>query len=229
MILGLTLVPLILGSLLASLAIVWFLSAKNDLLFECEKGVLESQKILVEAENTLLKMNSPIRTLVTQKRILQKAQLLARTPVELALIKAKLATLELQLSLFKQKQLLLITTANLRASRQLVATAQGLKQIFYKLQNQWGADLLASSHSPAAQIQLQKVTIDPSASLYEAPEQMSTQQTLTVTAKLSGRSLFPRWLAFLHEGHFQWQESCSSRPQKKETHLWIAQIGRGRL
>jgi hypothetical protein len=228
LIIGISLVPLLVGGMLASLALAWFVSAKNDLLFECENGVLKSQKILVEAENTLLRLNPPIISLVTQKKLLQRALLLAKTPVELSMIKARLLIIESQLALLRKQQTVIHTLADIQASRALQTTALRLKRAFHHLQSLWSAQLFSSSFATTALIRLQKKAIDPSAQIYEARAGFPQQQTLTVFAKLSGPSLFPKWIAFLHSENFSWQESCSSRPALKEN-LWTAEIGKGKF
>ncbi len=228
LIVGISLLPLLIGGMLAALAITWFVSAKNDLLYECENGVLKSQKILVEAENTLLKLNLPIKSLVTQKKLLQRALLLARTPVEISMIEARLLIIETQLGIFRQQQSAIHLLADAQASRLMQTTALRLKQIFHDLQSQWAGRLFSSSFANPALIRLQKIAIDPSAHIYEARADFSQQQTLTVFAKLSGSSLFPKWIAFLQTESFLWQESCSSRPTFKEK-LWIAEIGKGKF
>ncbi len=228
LVVGISLLPLLIGGMLASLAIAWFVSAKNDLLYECELGVLKSQKILVEAENALLKLNQPIQSLVTQKKILQRALLLARTPVEISMIKARLLMIESQLGILRTQQTAVHTLAEVQASRSMQATALHLKQLFHHLQSLWSAQLFPSSFANPALIRLHKISINPSAFVYEARPDFSQQQTLTVFAKLSGPSLFPTWITFLYAKSFSWQESCSSRPAYKEK-LWIAEIGRGKF
>ena len=228
LIVGISLLPLLVGGMLASLALAWFVSAKNDLLFECENGVLKSQKILVQAENSLLQLNLPIKSLVTQKKLLQRALLLAKTPVELSMMKARLLIIESQLAMLRKQQTAVHMNADLQASRSLQATALRLKQTFHHLQSLWTAQLFPSSFANTALIRLQKIAIDPSAHIYEARLGFSQQQTHTVFAKLSGPSLFPKWIAFLHGENFSWQESCSSRPVFKEN-LWTAEIGKGKF
>lgn len=228
LIVGMSLLPLLLGGMLASIAIAWFVSAKNDLLYDCENGVLRSQKILVEAENTLLQLNLPIQSLVTQKKLLQRARLLAKTPVEISMIQARLLIIESQLALLRKQQTAVHSLANIQASHALQSTALHLKQIFLQLQKLWSADLLPSSFASSGLVKLQKLAIDPSADVYEVPPDFAQQQTLTVFAKLSGTSLFPKWMAFLQSKNFSWQESCSSRPVLKEN-LWTAEIGKGKF
>jgi hypothetical protein len=228
LIIGMSLMPLLVGGMFASLALAWFVSAKNDLLFECENGVLKSQKILVEAENTLLRLNTPVTNLVTQKKLLQRALLLAKTPVEISMIKARLLIIESQLTMLRKQQTAIHTLADAQASRSLQITALRLKQAFHRLQSLWSAQLFPSSFATTALIRLQKIAIDPSAQIYEAGANFPQQQTLTVSAKLSGPSLFPTWIAFLHSETFSWQESCSSRPALKEN-LWTAEIGKGKF
>ncbi len=228
LVIGISLLPLLVGAMLASAGLAWFISAKNDLLFQCESGVLQSQKILVEAANTLFQLNSPIKSLVLQKKILQRALILAKTPVEIVAIKTRLLAIEIQLAGFRKQQVVVHRLADIRATRALQQTAFRLKQTFRNLQNLWEANLLPTGYAAAALIQLQKTKIDPSADIYYARSDFAQQQTLTVFGKLSGRSLFPSWIAFLHEENFSWQESCSSRPSLKES-KWIAEIGKGKF
>jgi hypothetical protein len=214
--------------MLASIALAWFVSAKNDLLYDCENGVLKSQKILAEAENTLLKLNPPIKSLVTQKKLLQRALLLAKTPLEISLIQSRLLIVESKLALLRKQQTAIHTLADLQASRLLQTTALRLKQTFHHTQNLWTSHLFPLSFASPALIKLQKIAIDPSAHIYEIPADFAQQQTLTVLTKLSGPSLFPKWIAFLHAESFSWQESCFSRPVLKEK-LWTAEIGKGKF
>lgn len=217
--------PLIVGSLLASMAVLWFIHSKNELLYNCENGLLTSQHILVTQENQLLQLNRPIESLVLKKKILKKALLVARTPVELSLIKAQLLQIELQLKALQQKQMMLIQHANLLAQQQNQKVVWQIKKRLNDFQKQWATHLIALVKITPAVIQLSKKIIDASAVIYTEPPRFQHKQTLQLHWRLSGQSLFPSWLLFLREQNFSWQDSCSTRPFKKKEGLWTAEIG----
>ena len=227
LVVGLTLLPLIVGSLLASFVMCWMIRAKNELLFNCERGLLRIQTQLVEAENQLQSLNSPIEKTVLQKKVLKKSLLAAKTPVEASLIKAQLILIEIKLAAFKKRQQILISTTNLKAQQDIFVVAQKTKSHLTVLQSQWSARLFSSTQNSMPRIQLVPQTIDPSAEIYITPPGFRSQQTLHLKWFLKGTHLFPSCFHFLKEKNFSWQDSCSSRPTKKETGLWTAEIGKG--
>lgn len=220
--------PVVLGSLLGSIATIWFLNTKNELLFLCEEGLLHVQRTLVKAENQLLGLNPRIKTLVAQKKILQKALRVAKDPALFASLKAQLIQIEIQLLNLKQQQLVLMKTAQIKSNLDVTFLSQKLRLRISRLQAQWATRLHTTLQNPQPRIHLQAQHIDPSARLYVAPHDLAKRQTLTLHWTLKGSSLFPSWLTFLYDNHFYWQDSCSSRPAKKELEPWIAEIGMGR-
>ncbi|MBY0385572.1 hypothetical protein K2X05_10480 [bacterium] len=227
MVVSLTLLPLIIGSLLATFVMCWMIGAKNELLFTCEQSLLRIQSQLVEAENELQSLNSPIEKIVVQKKFLNKALLASKTPYEASIIKAKLLLIELELATFKKKQQTLISRAHLQAQQEILLVSRKMKHRLDELQFQWSAHLFSAIQNTAPRIQLMPQTIDPSAVVYVALPGFSAQQTLHLKWQLQGARLFPSWLQYLKEKNFSWQDSCSSRPAKKENGLWMAEIGKG--
>lgn len=225
LIIGLSFLPLIVGSLLASVAVIWFINAKNELLYTCENGLLKTQQILVSRENRLLQLNGPIESLVVQKRMLKKSLLLARTPVEMAAIKAKLAQLEIQLKVYSQLQQTEIHQAHALAQQQNDQLVLQIKKRLYEFKKQWATFVFVAVQARPARIQLIQKIIDPSALLYTVPLLFEHRQTLQLSWQMSGSSLFPSWLRFLKQKNFSWQDSCSTRPFKKENGLWTSEIG----
>jgi hypothetical protein len=217
--------PLIVGSLLASVAVMWFINAKNELLYICENGLLKTQQILVTHENRLLQLNGPIESLVLQKRILKKTLLLARTPVEMAAIKAKLVQLEIKFKLYSQQQQTQLYQAQALAQQQNYHLVLQIKKRLFEFKKQWAAIVFTNVQAGPARIQLVQKIIDPSAAIYNAPPLFEHKQTLHLHWRLSGTSLFPSWLRFLRQKNFSWQDSCSTRPFKKENGLWTSEIG----
>lgn len=217
------------GSLFASLAIVWFLNTKNELLFQCEEGLLKTQQTLITAENKLLLLNPPIKLLVLQKKALKKALRVAKNPALFAAIKAQLLKIEVELLALKKQQLAWIQTAHFQSQSQIAFLSHHLRRRLSHFQEQWSARLVAMLKTPRPWIQLQPKKIDPSATIYEAAIDFAEKQTLTLEWKLTGSHLFPSWLTLIYGNGFAWQDSCSSRPYKKELNPWIAEIGKAAL
>lgn len=226
---ALCLMPLLMGSLFSALAIVWFLNTKNDLLFECESGLLKTQQTLISAENKLLLLNTPVKALVVQKKVLQKALRMAKNPALFAALKAQLLQIEVQLHALQKQQLVEIQKAHYQSQTQIAFLAQHLRRKLFHLQEQWSSRLVTVVKTPRPWIQLEAKKIDPSAILYIATTDFAQKQTLTLDWKLTGSHLFPTWLTFIYGNGFAWQDSCSSRPHKKEFSPWIAEIGKAVL
>lgn len=227
LVVALSLLPLIVGSLLAAFVASWMIHVKNELLFTCEKGLLRTQSHLVEAENELEGLNSPIEINVMQKKILKKALIAAKTPVEVSIIKAKLLLIEGELAVLKKKQRLLISMAHIKAQQEMFGVSQKMKSRLDFIQLQWSAQLFSATNGTTPRIQLIPQKIDPSADIYVMPSGFNILQTLNLQWQLKGSRLFPSWLHYLKEKNFSWQDSCSSRPAKKENGLWTAEIGKG--
>jgi hypothetical protein len=220
-------IPLLLSALIASLCVVWFLDAKNELLFLCEKSLLETQNQLVNAENKLLRINRSIENLVHEKKILKKALILSTTPADRALLKAQLIKIEIKLAFYKKEQTLLILKAQTRAQTTIRISANEIKKRLNTIQKQWSTHLWVQVKPSNPLMALEPVRIDPSGTIYRVPAQFEKKQTQNLRWSLLGLSLFPSWVQFLQSNKFFWQDSCSSRPYKKENNIWTFELGAG--
>jgi hypothetical protein len=225
LLLGVSLLPLLAGSLLSAFGIFAYLYKKNELLFDCERSLLKAQELLLRGEENILQLNPQIEQLVLKKRIFKKALVVTVTPVDRALIRAELLRIEILLVKLKARQIFLKYENERRAQQEmLLIQRQHLKKLrdFSRI---WKAQLLAQTSQTAPQMRIVARSIDPSAKIYQVPPQMAVQQTLTLRWSLRGSSLFPHWIRFLSNKEFFWQDSCSTYPKAKEDFRWQAEIG----
>ena len=217
--------PLLLGSMLATGGVIAYIYKKNELLYHCERSLLEAQKILLQAEGQILRLNPQIETKVIEKRILKKALTMSPTPADKILILAQLARIEITLSSFKMRQRLLKSSGEGQAQQEVLAVKREQLRTLHEFARLWRASLVANVSLTLPTIKMVATPIDPSATIYKVPPQMSVLQTLTLHWSLRSTSLFPRWMFFFRGQTFYWQDSCSTFPQSKELSQWHAEIG----
>lgn len=212
-------------SLFCCLALIWMMQKKHELLFTCEKGLIQTQQSLVDGANKLLALNKPIQWTVFSKKWTQRALLLAKTPVDIALLKARLAQLELQLRNYALQQKTIHSTAETQARLKLLQLLREQQHNLQQTKNQWNKNVHISTRHTLPRLSLTVRRIDPSAVLYQDTPQFSEQQSLKFSWVLKSSSFFPKWLRWLNQNTFLWQDSCSSRPFKQENSRWVSEIG----
>lgn len=227
--LALTLIPFFLGSVLAAGGLFAYLYAKNELFYQCERSLLKAQDTLLQGEEKILRLNPQIEQLVLEKRILNKALMVAPTPIERVAIRAELTRIELALYSLKLQQNFLKISSEQRAQYEMFLAERTQLQKLRDFSQLWKARLFAHAFKTVPRMQIIAKPIDPSAKIYKIPPQMSFLQTLTLRWSLSGTSLFPRWMQFLHSRRFYWQDSCSTYPQHTKDTRWHAEIGAAAL
>jgi hypothetical protein len=219
------LLPFVLTLSFASLFIVWLLNQNHSIENICFQYILESQEILVEANNSLIKLNPLAYSLIQEKRILDAIIITGPPPAKAA------ARLQKKIIVSKQRALSLeqksiIQQANFQSKNQMVKLIHELNLKFNKIklfwQNKENIKPFYKVHWVPSQV---KIKIRDIASTYYRTLNHSHLQSLDLKWNINLKKIIPHWLLNYIPLHRDWEGLCDSYPTKEGV-AWFPTIGK---
>lgn len=217
--------PFIFIVLFGSLWTLWFIKQKHSLDNICYQSVLKAQETLIKGNQNLLRLNPYAKSLIIQKKLMNKLILASPPQVKIAARAKKQLIIKQQKALYL-KQRAIIHSSNLISQQSLYNLKRRLQKKLHKILRFWGKSQFANinfqPYWPNSQI---KVLTHDIASTYKRGLKHSTKQTLSATWKIDLNEIIPLWLQKIIKTKKYWQSHCSSHPHKGEHH-WFALIGK---
>lgn len=219
---------IIISSSFAILACAWFLTQKQHAELLCQKYVIKAQEDLLQGAEALLLLNPKAEALIVEKKYLEFSIKVNPNPVQKAIEAARLAVVIYQMSLLRLEQKAIFTQAEASALAASFQFKQKTHSLTQSMQSNWKSAIIRtpSISTTLATIRLVPIFKDPLLPIYQAPIDFESQQTLRYQMSLKTQGLLPSWISYLAPHFTQWQESCSSKPQKQGVQSWTAALTR---